>query len=231
MHPFTVCFFLQGFTRSDLLNVHSEYCSVNCPEKIELQNPSEHIFQFKDFEKILGVPFIIYADFECTNKLKEVRNHITQQDLCAFAYKLVCEDHKFTKPTITYVGKDASKKFLECMIQEHEQIMTILDNVQPRFLSDEEEKRFQSAEKCCICVRIYSDDAKKNEKPLRHYNHLVGQFIGAACNSCNLYCKQNKHFLPVAFHNLRGYDSHLIMQSVGLYKDKNITCKTNNMEK
>ena len=88
-------------------------------------------------------------------------NHVTQQDSCVFACNVVCEDHKFTKPIITYVGKDASKKSVECVIQEHEQIMTILDNVQPLFLSDEEEKRIQSAEKCCICDRIYSKDAKK----------------------------------------------------------------------
>ena len=61
----------------------------------------------------------------------------------------MCEDPQFTKQTITYVGKDASKKFLDCMI-EHKLIMQILNNVKPLSLTHEQEQRFQLAEKCCI---------------------------------------------------------------------------------
>ena len=71
---------------------------------------------------------------------------------------------------------------------------------------------------------------KNNRKTVRHHNHLTGQYYGSSHNSCNLNCKQN-NYLPVAFHNLRGYDSHLIMQSVGLFKDRNIKCLANNMER
>lgn len=42
--------------------------------------------------------------------------------------------------------------------------------------------------------------------------------------------KQAK-FIPVVFHDLRGCDSHLIMQSIGLFEDKNIKVVANNMEK
>ena len=33
------------------------------------------------------------------------------------------------------------------------------------------------------------------------------------------------------FHNLRGYDSHLLMQKLGRFKDKKISVIPNNMEK
>ncbi len=37
--------------------------------------------------------------------------------------------------------------------------------------------------------------------------------------------------IPVILHNLRGYDSHLIMQGLGKLKNKNINCIPNNAEK
>lgn len=223
---------LHGFIRQDLLDSHTEYCSMNGPQKIELPNPGENILQFKDFEKTLRVPFVIYADFECLNSPVEDRNHVSQQDPCAFAYKVVCEDSKYTKPTVTYVGKDASKKFLECMIQEHKQVKEILDNAQPMVFTDEDRRKFESAEKCGICGKRFSDYERNHGKVAKHHNHLNSLFISASCISpCNLNCKQTKHFIPVVIHNLRGYDSHLIMQSVGLFKDKNIQCIANNMEK
>ena len=37
--------------------------------------------------------------------------------------------------------------------------------------------------------------------------------------------------IPFIRHNLRGYDSHLIMQGAGKLKNKTINCIPNNMEK
>ena len=77
------------------------------------------------------MPFLIYGDFECVNlplinttttttttTTNNNDKHISQQEPCAFAYKVVCEDPKYTNPTKTYVGNDASKKFFECMMEE-----------------------------------------------------------------------------------------------------------------
>ena len=54
----------------------------------------------------------------------------------------------------------------------------------------------------------------------------------AAHNSCNLKLRiyPDKVKVPVVFHNLRGYDSHLIMQALGGCEEK-INCIPNNMEK
>jgi hypothetical protein len=59
--------------------------------------------------------------------------------------------------------------------------------------------------------------------------HITGKYRGAAHNSCNLNVKLTGK-IPVVFHNLRGYDSHFIMQEVnGL--DESINVIANNMEK
>jgi len=39
-------------------------------------------------------------------------------------------------------------------------------------------------------------------------------YRGAACNKCNLQLKLS-YRIPVVFHNLRGYDCHLLIQKLG----------------
>ena len=56
---------------------------------------------------------------------------------------------------------------------------------------------------CHICNEELGKD-----KVHDHY-HLSGKFRGAAHDGCNLKYKVPK-FFPVVFHNLPGYDSHLL---------------------
>ena len=59
--------------------------------------------------------------------------------------------------------------------------------------------------------------------------HVTGKYRGAAHNACNRpFRLTNK--IPVTFHNLRGYDSHLIMQEIGKF-NKVINVIPYNMEK
>lgn len=58
-------------------------------------------------KKTLRVPLIIYADFKCLNTHFDHDKHVLTQPPCAF----VCEESQYTKPTITYVGQDASEQF------------------------------------------------------------------------------------------------------------------------
>ena len=94
--------------------------------------------------------------------------------------------------------------------------------------SFEEENEFQAAVNCHIC------DEPLGVIRVRDHCHLTGNFRGAAHNECNLNFKyqmeQNRFFIPVVIHNLRGYDSHLIMNSIGKV-EKRISCIPNNIEK
>jgi hypothetical protein len=69
---------------------------------------------------------------------------------------------------------------------------------------------------------------------VRDHDHITGKYRGAAHNSCNLQLRiiPYKVKIPVVFHNLRGFDGHLIMAGIkNAAKDKKITCIPNNMEK
>ena len=81
---------------------------------------------------------------------------------------------------------------------------------------------------------------------VRDHCHITGKFRGSAHQDCNLKLrmKPEEIKIPVIFHNLRGYDSHFIMQEIGeiikkhTYTNKkggkcqmNINAIPNNMEK
>ena len=54
---------------------------------------------------------------------------------------------------------------------------------------------------------------------MRNHCHVTRKQIGSAHWSCNINIMLTKN-IPVIFHNLRGYDSHLIMQKIGKFDVK-----------
>ena len=54
---------------------------------------------------------------------------------------------------------------------------------------------------------------------VRDHCHWTGLYRGAAHSGCNLALRKLKR-IPVVFHNLSGYDSHIIMQALN-----KVTCK------
>ena len=58
---------------------------------------------------------------------------------------------------------------------------------------------------------------------------MTGKYRGAAHWRCNVNLKLTKK-LPVTFHNLRGYDSHLIMKEISTF-DIKVSVIPNGLEK
>ena len=52
---------------------------------------------------------------------------------------------------------------------------------------------------------------------MRDHCHITGKYRGSAHKSCNfkLQISPEKIKIPVIFHNLRGYDSHFIINELG----------------
>ena len=67
----------------------------------------------------------------------------------------------------------------------------------------EKEEQFQSSNICWICEKLIEDEK------VRDHCHITGKFRDAAHWSCNINLQLTKK-VPVIFHNLRGYGSHLI---------------------
>ena len=95
---------------------------------------------------------------------------------------------------------------------------------------------------CHICGEKYTD----KDMRVRDHCHITRKFRGSAHQECNLKLriKPENLNIPVIFHNLRGYDSHFIMQQIGEIANKhgytnkkgekqdlNINAIPNNLEK
>ena len=224
---------LHAFTREDLLKDHLPDCmAINGTQKTYLPEPDESNLQFTDYHKGLKVPFVIYADFESiTQPIEQVQREQTKSYTdgyqlhvpCGFAYKVVCIDDKYTKDTVVYRGQDCVEKFLDSLKQEKWRIFDILQKPKPLIMTEQNQMDFEAASHCHICGEHLESDR------VRDHCHVTGSYRGAAHNQCNLKFKIPT-FIPVVFHNLKGYDSHLIMQHLGKV-DAEVTCIPNNVEK
>ena len=113
---------LQCFSSENILIKHKENCfSINGNQSVKLE---EWIIKFENYFKQIPVPFKIYAYFECNLKkvkcnegsyTEKYQDHIP----CSFAYKIVCIDDRFTKPTIIYRGKNAAYEFIKAILEEY----------------------------------------------------------------------------------------------------------------
>ena len=92
-------------------------------------------------------------------------------------------------------------------------------------MSEKEEHLFEQSSSCWICNKLIDNDEEK----VRDHCHLTGKFRGAAHWNCNINFQLTKK-VPVIFHNLRGYDSHLIFNELDKF-DVKIKVIPNGLEK
>lgn len=74
-------------------------------------------------------------------------------------------------------------------------------------LTTGDERNFKQAAQGSICGGSFTTSNYK----VRDRDRRTGHYRGAARNACNINYFTNR-YLPVAFHNLRGYDSHLTLK-------------------
>ena len=204
---------LQHFSSEFVLNKHKVNClMINDKQKIALNSG---YISFKNYSNKIRVPFKIYADSECIFKKNngdsswsvKIQDHIPR----GFGYKVVCIDDKFTKDIVIYRGRDCVNKFIDANLNEYKACRNV---VKDRFnknliMSMQEKELFQKTNKYWICDKLFGlMDGK-----VRDHSHVTGKFRGAAHFSCNANFKITKR-VPVIFHNLKGYNGHLIMKEL-----------------
>ena len=219
---------IQHFTNESILLKHMEDCMVlNGCQAIGMPAEGE-VAKFKSFRETVKIPFVIYADLESllhkltvTQKLevnKEQTEKLQKHVACSYGYKVVCcYNDSLSKPFKTYRGIDSVHKFFTDIFEEEKEILEKLIKFQktPLNLSYEEEIHHGKATKCYVCDCSFTDENCK----VHDHCHVLGNYRGAACNKCNLGMKMTKT-IPVIFHNLKGYDSHLLLPELGKFNKK-----------
>ena len=87
-----------------------------------------------------------------------------------------------------------------------------------------------SQETCLFCADPLLVPNFKDS--VRDHDHMTGKYRGAAHNECNFKLKLNPKTMPipVIFHNLEGYDDHLLIQAMTRVRGE-IKCIAKNTEK
>ncbi|VDH90683.1 Hypothetical predicted protein [Mytilus galloprovincialis] len=100
---------------------------------------------------------------------------------------------------VVYRGADGGDKFVECIIQEQDNIEQKFKHCEPMNMTGSDCQSFRKATLCRICKKEHADIR------VREHCHVTGKLRGATHNNCNINYKFTGR-IPVVFHNLRGYD-------------------------
>jgi hypothetical protein len=124
-----------------------------------------------------------------------------------------------------YRGKRCVEKLIDSLEKVSELVTQNLQFYKEMKMTITDEKSFANSKSCHICNKNY----KKNDIRVRDHCHVSGNYRGSAHQACNLNFSYD-NILPVFFHNLKNYDSHILLHGFKKYKKK-LTVVPNNTEK
>ena len=122
---------------------------------------------------------------------------------------------KVENPLKLYRGEDCVEVFCDYVENEVKRLYHMFPEKPMKPLTSKQWKKFKRARKCHICFKKFEQDNPK----VRDHCHYTGQYRGAAYTKCNLRYKIPS-YIPIVFHNLSGYDAHLIIRELGKKFDK-----------
>jgi hypothetical protein len=227
-------------TAAQKLERHLSFgCAAITETRPQMPDEDEATLMFKNHDKAIKVPFVIYADFESLTEAIDPTLPDTphtsytatfqEHKPCGFCLYVVAADPSveipfpFNRPFV-FRGEDAVNVFIKTIQQAEKALMPLIKGEKPMIITQEQEQEFQQATVCHICGEPLGSDR------VRDHDHLTGEYRGAAHSHCNLQegksrtkpakgqdddRKQKPVQIPVFFHNLKGYDGNLIIAEVG----------------
>ena len=133
-------------------------------------------------------------------------------------------DPEIKFPVELYRGPDAAKAFCKKIQEYIKDIYYLIKKSNKKIeMTEKEQENFNIATECYICKKELNNDK------VRDHCHLTGKYRGPAHNNCNLNLKDKINFVPIFFHNLSGFDSHLFIKELA-ESEGNIECLAKNKE-
>jgi hypothetical protein len=159
-----------------------EYCYSN--ESVKIEMPEERSFvSFKNFNRSMRVPFIVYADFESiikpidtceSNPDKSYTKQYQKHTPLSFCYYIKCFDDKiYSQEPVTYTAEseneDVAQKFVNMLEAD---VKEIVNRPPEKMIFGQKERAdFEKAAKCWIC----QGDFHKGDKKVRDHCHFTGR--------------------------------------------------------
>ena len=220
---------LSGHRTKEAHDLHREVCKDNDFCHVEMPSKDSYL-SYSKAKHQMRHPFVIYVDTECLLKLikgvdssctcnnpkckhkqEAFTRNISEHVGCGcamfikFAHGELAKDFKYCR------GEDAITAFCEML---KEQVNRCFDYPQKKMdpLTEEEKRKYREATECWLCGEEF-DRTTVVKCKVRDHCHYTGKFRGAAHSKCNLEYKV-PNFIPVVFHNLSGYDAHIIIKEL-----------------
>lgn len=184
--------------------------------------PKEDSFvSFKNYQRQMTVPFIIYADFECYPKKMDTcqpdperayNKTYQMHQPPGFSYRIKYTQGDY-KNLVVHFGKDAAKTFVKSIKREISEIAKFYESKILMVRTDKDKENFAASILCHICGNTLGFNK------VRDHNHRTGTYRGAAHNECYLAFELHK-FVPIVFHDLSGYDVNLLLKELRFVKER-----------
>ena len=158
---------LTRFTRAHVLVEHEKHCNgVNGrPTRIDMPEEGKNNLAFKNYQKQMKAPYVIYADFEALVKKIQVRERDPEKyknksytektewhEACGYSFVVVRSDGKVTGPFV-YRGKNSVRTFLKSLTMVKDKIREQLAQVEPLAMTKEDWHDYKTATNCHICEK------------------------------------------------------------------------------
>ena len=202
---------LQFFSNETIYKTH------NCSKILTILPENNSILKFKNYERQQRINFIIYADFESLLiNLNECYSNNTLtlklHQPSSFAYYICCSYNSQLNKYVSYRGEDCVKVFIKRLVRDAKRIQNVLSHHKPMSpLTFKQKTEYENATLCHICALPLFGDK------VQDHDHITSEYRGAAHSYCNLTYRVCP-FIPVVFHNLSGYDSHIFISELAKYK-------------
>lgn len=217
---------LEMHSKNDCTFVYSKLPTTNIikdPSGIQIP---ENILKFTNYSKQLKLPFVVYGDFETLLKPlhyaePDPNNKFTVKTCVhepySFSYYIKCSFDNSLSRLNFFRGENAAQSFISSLENNIRELYNqYLKHVVPmKPLTSDELTDFEKSDKCFICNKLFMP----LEVKVKDHCHLTGNYRSAAHQQCNLNYKIPK-FIPIFFHNLTGYDSHLFIKQLALSNEK-----------
>ena len=215
---------LQKFSTKKVLADHRVLCMNNKPQAVNVpvRGKPEATLQFINFNRKFPAPFIGFFDFEASQKKPEFACEKCLDEPCL--HKTVVETiqepitYSFliietaTNEVIynkTYTGNDCAGHLISHLFSIEEELLAKMTRFPKYKFTQRDRRNIANATVCHICEKKFFD----GEEKVGDHCHTTGVLFGAAHNTCNLN-RIAKNKIPMFCHNLQGYDSHFIIQSL-----------------
>jgi len=179
------------------------------------------------------VPFVLYADCEALlepvedDKNKSCSSSVYQNHHARhIGVKLVSRYPSYLSDNYKqFDGENCMEEFLNYCVDVKCKMDEIMEKNEKfeynavNFTNDNA-VNYSSSSNCCICEKRlgYKDGYDDGYEKSIYHCSITGKYMGAAHFKCRPKSIHSK--LPVIFHNLKGYDSHFIIQTLGLVKKR-----------